>query len=91
MTCTGAEGGAERSSYYSRGLAYDDWYSDDDDEVAAGKAAASVLPVSPAAAGDCSPRPNYRRPPTPFDPKTELYEEEDYQRQKVRGTANDCL
>jgi len=73
----GAEGGAERSPFYNRSLPYEDWSADDYE--AASKAAASALP---AAAGDCSPIPNYRRP-TSFHLDSELYETADYQGQTV--------
>jgi len=65
----------------------DVWYDDDDDAVAASKEAASVLP---AAAGDCSPRPNCRCPTT-FVPDSELYAADDYQRHNVCRTSADYM
>jgi len=70
----------EPLSYYGHAVPTDVWYDDDEDTVAASKEAASTLP---AAAGDCSPRPNYRRPRA-FDHDSDMYETEDYRQQKVR-------
>jgi len=76
-TCAGAEGGVE--------LPADEWLDDDDYEMSETDKEANSLP---AAAGDCGPTPNRRRPRAAVHPAAaELYQlHDDYHRPNVSTT-----
>lgn len=64
----------KQSYHYGQAVSPDDWYEEDDNK--------DTDTALPAAAGDCSPRSNYRHTAA-FVPQSELYEGKEYTQQKI--------